>query len=139
MAQIQKLPRAYLVRHSPNMLLSLVYTTLFTSFVCAQQYAGRPVAVPELPSVAGAELAYFNIKDNTGGNVTLLNYFSFPNGKRQDTTQVVFYHERHWARTNARTDNRYNGPCFIFTEPTVAPMAISPRCVTVCGIHLQIF
>ncbi|KAF9038961.1 hypothetical protein BDZ89DRAFT_1061098, partial [Hymenopellis radicata] len=70
------------------MLLSLIYTTLFTSFVCAQQYAGRRVAVPELPSVTGAELAYFNIKDNNGGNVTLLNYFSFPNGKRQDTTKV---------------------------------------------------
>ncbi|KAF8905377.1 hypothetical protein CPB85DRAFT_1254964 [Mucidula mucida] len=70
------------------MLLSLICATLFSSFAFAQQYAGRRVAVPELPAVTGAELAYFNVKDNNGGNVTMLNYFSFPNGKRQDTTKV---------------------------------------------------
>ncbi|KAF9026622.1 hypothetical protein BDZ89DRAFT_1113747 [Hymenopellis radicata] len=70
------------------MFLSLIYTTIFTSFAFAQQYAGRRVAVPELPAVTGAELAYFNIKNNNGGNVTMLNYFSFPNKKRQDTTKV---------------------------------------------------
>ncbi|KAF9041724.1 hypothetical protein BDZ89DRAFT_314733 [Hymenopellis radicata] len=72
------------------MLSTFVFFALLRYLASAQQYAGTVVPLPEfLPdSVTGAETAYFNIKDANGSNTTLVNYFSLPNGTRQDTNKV---------------------------------------------------
>jgi len=70
----------------PPLVLLLVS---FIPSALGQQYAGQTIT-NSLPSVTGAEKAFFNIKDANGGNTTLINYFSLPTttGKRQDTTKV---------------------------------------------------
>jgi hypothetical protein len=61
----------------------------FSSFSLslAQQYAGRTIT-NSLPATAGAEIAFFNIKDVNGGNTTLINYFSLPTTGRQNPINV---------------------------------------------------
>ncbi len=69
--------------------ITLLVITLLFSFVIAQQYAGQSTNLPRLPpTITGGELAFFNIKDTNGGNVTMANYFSLPNGQRQVTHKV---------------------------------------------------
>jgi hypothetical protein len=53
----------------------------------AQQYLGE-VIPNSMPTTPGSKIIFFNIKDTKGGNTTLLNYFSFPGGKRQDESKV---------------------------------------------------
>lgn len=58
-------------------MLSLFNTALFALAVSAQQYAGDTISA-ELPTVAGAEVAFFKIPDPSGknNNLTLINYYS---------------------------------------------------------------
>jgi hypothetical protein len=53
----------------------------------AQQYAGQNIA-NSLPKVTNGNVSFFNVFDATGGRTTLINYYSTPNGVRQDQTKV---------------------------------------------------
>lgn len=55
-------------------------------FTAAQQYAGDVISA-FLPTIAGAEVAFFKIPDTTGenGNLTLINYYSH----RTDGSRIV--------------------------------------------------
>jgi hypothetical protein len=66
---------------------SLACLALAIGGVSAQQYVGAPVN-NSLPSTSGAVVTYFNVVDSSGKNATLLNYFSAPNGQRQDESKV---------------------------------------------------
>jgi hypothetical protein len=74
-------------------LLSVLTLSLST-FVDAQQFAGTTVN-NSLPWVYGAELAYFNIKDENRKNATLINYSSTGSqGQRlnsQDVKRAVIF------------------------------------------------
>lgn len=56
--------------------------------VSAQQFQGRLIP-NSLPTVGGSEIAYWNVIDKKGRNMTLTNYFSLDgNGKRLTTSSV---------------------------------------------------
>lgn len=56
-------------------------------FCLAQQYAGASYN-NSLPSVPGAQIAFWNIKDPNNKNATLLTYATAPNGKQQIQSNV---------------------------------------------------
>ncbi|CAK3756019.1 Hypothetical predicted protein [Lecanosticta acicola] len=59
------------------MLSTVVTSTIFALGVAAQQYAGDVISAG-LPTIEGAEVAFFKIPDTTGvnNNLTLINYYS---------------------------------------------------------------
>lgn len=65
----------------------LLVCLLLVGGVLGQQYAGQTFPII-LPDVTGAHKEFFNIRDNTGGNVTLGNYYSSVNGTRLDEKGV---------------------------------------------------
>jgi hypothetical protein len=99
--------------------------------VSSQQYAGETIP-NSLPTTPGAQITYFNIPDGNGGNTTLINYFSFPGGKRQDESKVqraiIIVHGKnqdpatYWAVTWAAI-NYANAIDATITEETVSIIA----------------
>ncbi|KAE9988915.1 hypothetical protein EG328_005625 [Venturia inaequalis] len=68
---------------SSNTFVTLLFS--FSSFFSpslAQQYAGDKIN-NTLPAVAGAELAFFKIRDSKNQNATLLNYYSLASNGAQ--------------------------------------------------------
>jgi len=57
------------------MLASFILSLALLSLVSAQQYAGRYIN-NTLPAVGGSEIAFWNMKDANGKNVTFTNYAS---------------------------------------------------------------
>lgn len=69
------------------MLSSVLCLLLLPLLSYAQQYEGQ--AIPNsLPTTPGSTITYFKVNDGKGGSTTLINYFSRPNGKKQDSTKV---------------------------------------------------
>lgn len=77
------------MQFSPKSLITLLFSFLsLTSLSLAQQYAGNNIS-NSLPSVSGAELAFFKIRDTKNQTGTLLNYYSLnSNGGRVNPANV---------------------------------------------------
>jgi hypothetical protein len=68
------------------MKISSIFALAGVSAVFAQQYAGDIISA-FLPTIDGAEVAFFKIPDTTGANnnLTLVNYYSH----RSDGSRIV--------------------------------------------------
>jgi hypothetical protein len=64
-----------------------IYVIFLLATAIAQQFAGE-VIPNSLATATGAQIAFFNVRDANGKNTTLINYYSFPGGKKQDQTKV---------------------------------------------------
>lgn len=74
------------MRMRMRMTISSILTLAVIPFAVGQQYAGDIISA-FLPTIDGAEVAFFNIPDTTGenANLTLINYYSH----RSDGSRIV--------------------------------------------------
>lgn len=73
---------------TPSAVFAVSFATILVVLpgADAQQYAGSNIT-NSLPAVTGSAISFFKVND-IRGSTTLMNYFSAPNGARQDASKV---------------------------------------------------